>query len=194
MPSVPSIKGAAIQSLFQDLLELEAQGELATATLEAELEPDDLALLRAKLEIARWYPLTTYERCTRILCDHHGGDREAFLRERGRAAAKRLSESGLYPQLELADRIDTARRTERLVGDVRLMVTAFGSMLSSGKLVAGSEDAGRLRLEVQDAGHLPDALAHVIHGLVNFLAERIDPDQPGYELERPDPDLWVYLR
>ena len=84
--TVPSIKGAAIQSVFEDILRLEESGGLATEVLEARLEAADLELLRMKLDVARWYPLTTYDRCTRLLCDHHAGDRDTYLGQRGHAA------------------------------------------------------------------------------------------------------------
>jgi hypothetical protein len=192
--AVPSIKGAAIQSLFEDILQLEAKGRISAEELEARLEAEDLACLRAKLDVARWYPLTTYDRCTRLLCDHHGGDRESFLRQRGEAAGKRLTDSGIYPQLELADRIDKERAAQRLLADVKLMVTVFGSMLSVGKLVASQDEAGQLRLEIQGATPLPDVLAPVILGMVNHLATRIDGSQKSYRFERVTADLWVYVR
>jgi hypothetical protein len=192
--TVPSIKGAAIQSIFEDIRRLVDDGAMRKDELEVRLDPQDIELLREKLDVARWYPLTTYDRCTRLLCDHHGGDREAYLRERGRAAGRRLSASGLYPQLELADRIDAARAAARLLADVRLMVTAFGSMLSAGKLVASQDAEGRVRLEVQGAAALPEVLAHVILGMIDHLAERIGEANTPYRFERASQDVWVYTR
>ena len=192
--TVPSIKGAAIQSVFADILQLEESGRIATEQLEARLEAQDLDCLRMKLDVARWYPLTTYDRCTRLLCDHHAGDRDAYLRQRGNAAAKRLTDSGLYPQLELVDRIDEKRAAQRLLSDVKLMVTAFGSMLNVATLRASQGEGSTLRLEVREASKLPDVLGPVILGMIDHLAARIDPKTPGYRFERPSPDLWVYVR
>lgn len=192
--AVPSIKGAAIQAIFEDILALEAGGRISPDELEARLEPEDLEHLRRKVDVARWYPLTTYDRCTRLLCDQQRGDRDAYLQQRGAAAGKRLAESGLYPQLELADRIDRERAEKRLLADVKLMVTVFGSMLSVGKLVASQGERGSLRLEIQGASQLPDVLAPVILGMVNHLAERIDDSPRSYRFERQSADLWVFTR
>lgn len=189
---VPSMKGSGIQSVFDDLLALERSGRLRPEQMSERLRDDDLRLLRQPVDPARWYPLATYERMMKLLIEVEGCS--DYLERRGRAVTERLMKAGIYPQLELAERLDAKRLEAHLLRNVRLMASVFGAMLNRAELTAQEDPAHGLVLEIKQAGELPEMLGEVILGMVRSLAERIGFSDPPFRLVRVSSHHWRYLR
>lgn len=190
--TTPSIKGTAIASVFTDLLRLEEDGMLSTDELETRLEQQDLEYLREKIDLGHWYPLSCYERMVDLLIEKEGDDRAEYLRQRGWAAGERLSNAGLYAQLDLVERMDEQRREERFIQDVRLLASVYGSMFNVSDLSAREDPEDGIVLEVTGAEQLPDFLAEVILGMMNYLRRRIGADDRPYVLQRKSRSHWIY--
>jgi len=108
--SMAGIKGTAIESLVADVNRVVQEGRIRPDELEACLQQEDLAILGQKILAALWYPMGTYERLTQLLLRVEGRSEMEYVIERGRSAAARLRDTGIYGQLarnrnELGDRI-----------------------------------------------------------------------------------------
>lgn len=169
--SAPSIKGSAMQAVVDDLNQLLASGALADAEASARLEPGDRELLRAGIHAGSWYPIDVYRRLLALLVGKEGrGDRESYLRRRGRAAAERILRMGLYSHLEAAMRA-AERAPDRWVEQVgRVMTTLSPAMFNFSKWEFVPGDASRLfSLNVREAGPLPDETRILLQGFIEAL-------------------------
>jgi hypothetical protein len=191
MGSIPSIKGSVFASVVDDVRKLLAGGELSRDEALRWLEPGDLALLEREIFVSHWYDIRSYSRLSLLLRDVVGGGDNEFLREKGRATARRLLEAGLYAQLEYLQRAEVARATdagarfEAFGRDLRLLTTLSGSILSFTRWLSkpDPERADRYVIEVSEAKDMPEALCWRSDGFVNEMASR-----------HGDRDLWSWKR
>jgi hypothetical protein len=90
--------------------------------------------------------------------------------------------------------MDEQRREERFIQDVRLLATVYGSMFNVSELSAREDPEYGIVLEATGAEQLPDFLAEVILGTMNYLRKRIGADRHSYELQRKSRSHWTYQR
>jgi hypothetical protein len=131
---------------------------------------------------ASWYPVDAYARLTGLLVDVSGGDREAFLHERGAKTARRLAETGIYQQLDRAtgeaDVDPSALAPEDQIREfgrtVRLVVTLSGSMFDFGRWSVSTDPdhPDRFCITIDEAGAMPDVAIATIEGFVNGIGEQ----------------------
>jgi hypothetical protein len=95
-----AVKGTAIESVVADVKRLLDEGKIARDELEARLPKEDLELLEQKIVPALWYPVGTYGRLMELLFERDGLRSHEYLVERGRRAAERIRQGGLYAQLK----------------------------------------------------------------------------------------------
>lgn len=169
-----SIKGTVIVAVTDDLLRLVESGRISRDALEARLEARDVEILDAKIQPALWYPIESYDRLLRLLVEVEGGrEPEAFLRARGRKAAARLAETGLYAQL----RGDTNAGTLELA-QVKRTLSVWFAMLNFSQCngVLESEQPRVFRIDVTEAEKFPWVLrranAGFIEGVLRGLSQR----------------------
>jgi hypothetical protein len=189
-----AIKGSAMASIVGDLRSLESRGGISAATLEKHLRPEDMKLLRGKLELTAWYPIDSYERMLELLFDVEGQGDTAYLQKRGRIVAQRFAESGLHPQMGLADRLDIGAQDPHLLKYVNLILSIFGSMFTVGDWRAREKADGRIVIDMSGVQELPHLLGDVILGMIQYTAERILPNMPPYRLIRVSDSHWRYER
>jgi hypothetical protein len=189
-----AIKGSAMASIVGDLHSLESRGGISSETLGERLQPEDIHLLRSELEPTAWYPIDSYERMLELLFDVEGQGDVGYLQKRGRIVAQRLAESGLHPQMRLADRLDIGAQSQHLLKYVNLILSIFGSMFSVGDWRAHEKADGRVVLDMSGVQELPHLLADVILGMIQYTAERIRPNMPPYRLIRLSDSHWRYER
>ncbi len=190
-----SLKGAGFQSVVADLQKLRDSGRISSDELETRLDADDIALLDQKINPAAWYDIDAYSRFMEILIEHDGGsDPNAYLEGRGAAMCQRLIEAGTYGQLNMVERMDDARRRERMVQDVRLMATMYSAMLNFATLQVREDPELGLCLEISDAAGFPAPLLTVITGVMTYLANRMTPGSGHYVSEYIADDLIRYHR
>lgn len=190
--SSPSIKGAGISSLIEDLAKMRDDGRLPRELLEERLGPEERALLDRPVGLAAWYDVQTYRRLAELLCEVEGR-REDLLRERGAAAARRLAAAGLYQQIERVkhireDGLDDRETFQAYGRNLRLIATLSGSLLNFSRFEVSvdPEHADRYCIEVHEAEAMPEVLAWTTEGFINAMAEMSAPDAPGpsWKLER----------
>jgi hypothetical protein len=190
----PAIKGAALGGLVQDLKrELDAGGPTAS-TLEARLEAGDIALLEdGKLSPTQWIPLAQYERMSDALYTVRGAGRRRaeFFHERGRSAAQRLIDGGIYQQLDFSARADGTSSLDHLVRDTKLRLSLMAGLINRGKARVEPLDRelGTMRIEIHEAREIPECLAHTLAGFMERCAEAGGRESRPWRSMRPTPDV-----
>jgi hypothetical protein len=190
----PSIKGASISSLVEDLAKLRDSGRLPLPLLEQRLTAEDRELLDRPVNLAGWYDIHSYRRMAELLCEVLGR-REELLRERGAAAAKRLAAAGLYQQMESVGRINEVRELGgearfRAYGQMlKLIATLSSSILnfSTFQVQVDPDHPDRYCMEMTGSEHIPEVLAHTTLGFVNAMAEMGSQNSgpaPAWTLDR----------
>ena len=168
------LKGTVLVAVTEELLRLVESGRVSRDWLEARLEARDLEILDAKIQPALWYPIESYERLMKTLVELEGGrDPVSFLRRRGRQAAARLAESGLYAQL----RGDSAAHSLDL-RQVRRTLSLWAALVtfSQWSCAMESEQPRVFRIEVTEAEKFPGVLrqanAGFLEGVFSGVAQR----------------------
>ena len=87
----PSIQGAVIQGLVDDVARLRHTGRISEEELEKYLMEEDRELLESRVLARQWYPMHQYGRFIElVVAKEANGHRDDYLVERGRRAAERL--------------------------------------------------------------------------------------------------------
>lgn len=185
MASGACVKGTIFQNVIHEIHDNLGRGVISPSDLEAGCKPEDLEFLDHDVAIASWYPVDTYGRFLRVLCDRVGGGRREFLVESGRASARRVIEMGVYSQLS-----DHTERWEHRVG--RILVTLSGSFYNFGEWAWIGLDNAAFRIEVRGCAALPEEAALRAWGFVELLTCRAAGRTVRVEYERPQPSLIIF--
>jgi hypothetical protein len=184
-----AIKGTAFESATADVLRLIHENAITREEVEARLEVGDLEMLDSKIMAASWYPMDTYARLITILRDVEGGGDVAYLVERGRSGAKRISATGIYSQLNgIPEKREIyGERFGRFIATLGQAI--FREVTFTHKRI--DEESGPpgyfLRLSVPR--DFPDICRHPVQGFAAYLTE-ISLDEPYLVTsERTAPDL-----
>ena len=163
--TVPSVKG--IQPIVADIRRLLDTGQLTREQLEAQLTPDDLAILESKIGPATWVPIDTYRRALDVLVSIEAhGDPEGYLFRRGWRVARRLHEVGLYCQFDA-----TVGKWGMRVGQ---LIATLGPALFNFTEWKFELDPGiparAFKVIVSDAAQFPDCVRFTAQGFIAYLA------------------------
>ena len=196
MTSTPSIKGASISSLVEDIAKLRDSGGIPTELLAERLTDADRELLDRPVNVASWYDIHSYRRMAELLCEVEGR-REDLMRERGAAAAKRLAAAGLYQQMDTVASFDDDRqldedsRFQAYGRRLKLIATLSGAILNFAdfRVLVDPDSPDRYCIEVHDAEAMPELLAYTSEGFINAMAqlgstEDTTHKRPSWKLER----------
>lgn len=195
MTSTPSIKGASISSLVEDIAKMRDSGRISQELLEERLTEADRQLLDRSVNFASWYDIHSYRRMAELLCEVEGR-REDLMRERGAAAAKRLAAAGVYQQMDTLARLDEDRqldgdaRFEAFGRRLRLIATLSGAILNfcEFRVLVDPDKPDRYCIEVHDIDDMPEVLAYSTEGFINAMAELGAGEdiaaRPTWKLER----------
>jgi len=182
----PSVKGTIFQAVVDEMNGYLSDGIIQRDDLAVRCKPEDLDYLDQEIAIAGWYPIDTYGRYLRFLCDRFGGGRREYLMESGRRSAQRVIDMGVYGQLDER----TARWGNR-VG--RLLVTLGGSFYNFGTWLWESvEDDKGFRIEVQGVAAMPEEAAARAHGFVEYLTCRAAGCDVRLVYDRPRPSRIIF--
>lgn len=160
------VKGTAVASVVEDLKRQIEAGRVRRDELEVRLQAEDLELLEQKILPSSWYPLGSQGRLTQILLEVEGKGSLEYLLERGRRAAERMREGGLYAQLS----VDQERWGERVgammipLGPAIYRDTVWSIELS-GK---GAEMRFEITVEVQE--DFPEVCRHQTQGFIEHAS------------------------
>jgi hypothetical protein len=196
----PAIKGTLFAGVVDDVNRLIASGRIDPSVVESQLAADEVALLEAKINAAGWYDIETYHRMVGMLCDAEGGGHDRYWHERGRRAARRMAEAGIYHQLDYIGRTQASGETDRrarfkaLAKDMRLLLSVHAAMLNFGewKTVVDPDHDDRYRVEIRGIRGIPDGIFMATAGMFNGMAELAKAEQQRqWQFERIDADLAV---
>jgi hypothetical protein len=184
--TIPSIKGTAFQSVVEDVNRLRAQQQLSREQLEVALPAVDLRVLEEKISPAAWYPIASYARLVGLLVEQEAsGSLEAYLIERGVRSAKRLSEAGIYQQLDAS-----VERMGARVGTI--VVTLARVIYNFTKWRYEADSGGDFTIRVEEAAEFPDVARFATQGFIQQAAAQTAGTRFHVTSERPSPDLVVY--
>lgn len=181
----PGVKGTALDSALTDLRAALDAGRIDEGELEARLELEDLRILDAKILPSAWYPVETYARILEALGELEGGGRAEYHVERGRRAAERLLRSGIYRQLERAERM-VERCSPRAV--VSVLLTVGRALFSFGTWRVVSENDREVRYEIAGAAAFPEPARYTIQGFTDWAARSVSRRIERVTSHRPAPD------
>ncbi len=199
MATMPSIKGSVFAGIVEAVNKLLAGDALTREEAARWLREEDFALLDQEITVASWYDIRSYDRMNRLLRDVEGGGSNEYLREGGRATARRLLEMGLYSQLEYLQRarvVSARGREERFQAfarDLARLNTLSQSILnfSQWKSRPDPDRDHRYLIEVSEADAVPETLAWRSDGFVNEMANQHGADDL-WTWRRERPDLIVF--
>lgn len=166
-----SIKGSLMLGAVVSVKRLRARGRVTPEALEARLSAEALALVDQKIDISRWYPIQPF--CDLIDLDWEiSGAREpAYLENQGAAAADRLFDSGIYQQLDFAQRSGKVESREKLVRQSRLITTITGTLYDFLTFEVNLAPES-LEIVFGNAERFSDSLIHTTVGFMNRINER----------------------
>ena len=182
----PSIKGAALQSVTEDVHRLRNAGRLPESLLTTRLKPEDLQALDELTVPGLWYPIATYGRLLDLLCEVEGRGRPDYLVERGVRAAERLMAAGAWRHF-----LASADRWGERAGEAMIQV-AKGFYNFTDWVLEHHAATDRYTLSVQGAGDFPDAARFAAQGFVQVLFARMGGRPVEVTSVRPSPDRVVY--
>lgn len=180
---VGGVKGSAIESVVADVNRLVDAGVISRADLEVRLEADDLGLLDQKLLPSAWYSLGSYGRLTQLLFETEGRRRIEYLVERGRRAAERIRNAGLYAQFT-ADRDRWGDRIGAML--VTLGPAMYRDTEWKFRLLAGGGGT-RFEIEVSVPENFPDVCRHATQGFIEYTAIHAAGENVRVSSERVGP-------
>jgi len=186
--TIPSIKGTAFLSAHDDVNALLARGALRRDALEVALEAEDLRLLDEKIMPSAWYPIDSYDRLLRLLCDKEAKGRvEEYLIARGQKAGERIAASGIYQQLDTT--------TEALgIRTGRIVITIAGLIFNFTSWHFEREGAtiGNFSIRVDEATDFPESARFTTQGFIQNASTRIVGRPMLAVSERPLPSRILF--
>jgi hypothetical protein len=183
---VPSIKGTAFESAFDDVHRLLAEGRLSRDEIEVALTAEDLRILEQKISPATWYPIASYARLIEVLIEKEARGRpQSYLLERGARSAERLSQAGIYQQLHLS--------SERLGIRVGHIITSLaGAIYNFTRWHFEPHGAGEFTIRVEEASEFPNVSRFTTQGFIERVSTRASGFPVRVVSDRPSPDLILY--
>jgi hypothetical protein len=183
---VPSIKATAFQTVADDIQRHLEKGRLSRDRLEAELEASDLVWIDEKLPATAWVPIDSYARSVELLARLEApGRREAYLVRRGERSAERLSNLGIYSQLD-ATTENLGIRVGHIIVTVSQAIYNFTHWVFEPR-----EDEG-FSIRVEDAAAFPEVSRFATQGFIQYVSRRSSGRDTRVVSQRPSPDLVVY--
>jgi hypothetical protein len=170
------------------------QGQLTRERLEVALRAEDLALLAAKVLPGEWYPITSYGRVLDVLCAELGHGATEYHVMRGRRAAERLTSSGIYHQLEKAQRLKEDTESDWQEKAARVMLTMTGALYNfmTWRYERDANGSGDFTITLTGADAFPEAGRHTIQGVIEYTTREITGGRVSVTTSRPEPGRIVY--
>lgn len=186
------VKGTALETVVEDINRLVEDGTIKLDVLETHMTQEDMDVLESKIQAALWYPLDSFGRMTELLLEHEGHGDVAYLRERGRRAADRIVQSGIYNQL-------SANLTETYGERVgKVMVTLGPAMYRDTEwkhdniTAADGKTRSGFRILMQASVPFPNVCRHSTQGFIEFLTERTISEPYVVTSEQPTPNTLIF--
>ncbi|HME73420.1 MAG TPA: hypothetical protein VKM54_26690 [Myxococcota bacterium] len=188
-----SVKGTLVLGAVVTVRRLRDRGRISPEQLAARLGAAALALIDEKIDIGRWYPLDAF--CEILDTDWDvGGHRDPdYMREEGTRAADRLFESGIYQQLQFAERSERAQAADKLIRRTKLITTITGSLFNflMADVRLNPDQRNSLEILYSNATGFSEALRYTTEGFMNQINKR-QGSSKRWSSNRLRPDLVVF--
>jgi hypothetical protein len=193
--TAPAIKGTLFATVVEELNAAIESGRLSRESLDCDLLPEDLDLLEQKTSNIGWFDIHAYHRLVEALWKVEAPGDSRYWFERGRRAARRLIESGIYQQLDYLGRTESSRVSDpeekfKAFGrDMKLLMTLHASMLNFGdwQCVPEPDRALCYRIEIRGVEGVPDGVFMAAAGVFTGLGEGLSSN--AWRFERPTDGL-----
>ncbi len=173
-----SVKGSAFQSVQADVQRLIDEGRIDLEEVGDGLSEKDRGFLDAFVTPVSWMPMPTYGRLLELLARAEGGsDPVAYLRKRGRKAAKRLL-GGAYQAFATASGALDLKGVQIVIGVAR-------SLHDFMKWDAHELADGSFEIRVSEAADYPNAALHTAEGFLELYGELTCGRMPQIVSARP---------
>jgi hypothetical protein len=173
-PSAISIKGTAFLLARRDVLALVETGRLSRVALERRLQAEDLSFLDANPMPTSWYPVETYDRLLRVLMDIEGGGETSYLVQRARKGMEALMRGGIYKQLERAEAVAREQGDGWFERTGHILATLPTAFFDKGSWRLSRDERKKMfTLEGSGLEKLPQNVAHIVQGAVEYAAEQL---------------------
>jgi hypothetical protein len=185
-----SVKGSLMLGVVVMVRRHRKQGLIGAGQLAARLSQGALRMLEEKVDIGRWYPVQVF--CELLDLDWEvGGHRDPnYMREEGEKAAERLFQSGIYQQLNYAERVERVKAREALIRQSRLITTITGTLYSFLEFKVRL-DGNNLEVHYGNASAFSEALRFTTEGFMNQINKR-QRSSAQWSSKRVRPDLVVF--
>jgi len=172
--SDPSVKGSLVLGAVVTVRRHRTQGRISADQLAARLGGPALELVDQKIDIGRWYPVKVFTELLDVDWDVGSRRDPQYMRRQGEQAADRLFDSGIYQQLNYAERADRVGSARDLKRQATLITTITGSLYNflrfEVRLSEGRGDA--LEIVFSNAAVFSEALRHSTEGFMNQINQR----------------------
>jgi len=193
--SAAAIKGTLFATLVDEVNTAVEAGRISRETLDQDLLPEDLDLLEQKIATVGWYDIHAYHRLAGLLWQLEAPGDDRYWFERGRRAAKRLIESGIYQQLDYLGRTESSQVEEReekfkaFGRDMKLLMTLQAAMVNYGdwQCVPDPDHELQYQVEIRGVEDIPDGVFKATAGVFTALGE--GRKSAGWYFERPEKGL-----
>lgn len=190
----PSVKGSLVVGAAVSVRRHREAGRISPEQLEARLGGTALELIDdRKIEIGRWYPAAAF--CELLDLDWEvASDRDPeHARRAGTVSADHLFDSGIYQQLDYAERAERVKSRSELMRQARLITTITGTLYNFLEFEVRIDEERTRSLEIQygNASAFPEVLRYNTEGFMNQINHRQGSSR-CWSSERVRPDLVVF--
>jgi len=170
----PSVKGSLVLGAVVTVRRHRNQGRISADQLGARLAGAALELVDQKIDIGRWYPVKDFTELLDVDWDIGSRRDPGYMRRQGEQAADRLFGSGIYQQLNYAERADRVGNARDLKRQATLITTITGSLYNFLRFeVRLREERGdALEIVFSNAALFSEALRHSTEGFMNQINQR----------------------
>jgi hypothetical protein len=188
-----SVKGSLMLGAVVTVRRLRDKRRISSEQLAARLGPTALSLIDEKIDIGRWYPLDAFSEILDTDWDVAGHRDPDYMREEGTRAADRLFESGIYQQLQFAERSERVRAADNLIRRTKLITTITGSLFNflTAEVRLNPEQRDSLEILYSNATGFSEALRYTTEGFMNQINKR-QGSSKRWSSHRARPDLVVF--
>lgn len=194
----PSVKGSLVIGMVVTVRRHRDAGRITAEQLEARLSGPALELLDEKIHIGRWYPMQHF--CELLDVEWELGVRRdpQAMRKQGAAAADHLFDSGIYQQLQYAERQGKAKSREDVFRQSKLITTITGTLYNflQFEVRPAPDRPDQLEIIYANASLFPEPLRYTTEGFMNqinvrqgsprrWTSERLTADRIAFRLPLP---------